>query len=220
MLVTPKVMDALKAIGLNKYQRNLWAALLSRGASTAGELSNISNVPRSRCYDVLQSLAELGFVMVQPGKPMKYIVVPPAEAFERAKKKIQENAHKTVENIERLKKSEIIKELERLHKESMKVLQPEDMTGALKGRYALIQQLETMMKGAKKSIKLVTTDIGLQELVEHHLTLMKKAADNGVSIKIVAPLDKQNSDMAKVVSKYAQVRNIQDAEYIERVMGR
>jgi sugar-specific transcriptional regulator TrmB len=213
-------MDSLKAIGLNKYQRNLWAALLSRGASTAGELSDISNVPRSRCYDVLQSLADWGFVMVQPGKPMKYIAINPGEAFERAKKKVQEEARRTSDNIDRLKKSDIIKELERLHKDSLKVLQPEDMTGALKGRYALLQQLETMFKKAKKSVKLVTTDTGLTELVEHHLTLLKKAADSGVAIKIAAPLNKQNTDVAKMLAKYAQIRNIQDAEHLERVFGR
>jgi sugar-specific transcriptional regulator TrmB len=109
-------MDALRTIGLNKYERNLWAALLSRGASTAGELSDISNVPRSRCYDVLESLADRGFVVIQPGKPMKYVAVPPREAFERAKKKIQEEAVELTDKIERIKKSDAIKELEELEK--------------------------------------------------------------------------------------------------------
>jgi len=36
MLATPKVMDALKNIGLNLYERRLWVALLARGTSTAG----------------------------------------------------------------------------------------------------------------------------------------------------------------------------------------
>ena len=71
MVASSKTLDALRNIGLNKYERNLWVALLSRGSSTAGELSDISNVPRSRCYDVLESLADKGFVVVQPGKPIR-----------------------------------------------------------------------------------------------------------------------------------------------------
>src|SRR3989338_4070236 len=104
MVTNARTLDALKTIGLNKYERNLWVALLSRGASTAGELSDISNVPRSRCYDVLESLSSRGFVVMQPGKPMKYVAVPPKEAMERAKKKVLEGAHETANRIDRLVK--------------------------------------------------------------------------------------------------------------------
>ena len=83
MLASPKVMDALKSIGLNLYERKLFVAILSRKTSTAGELAEISEVPRSRCYDVLESLANKGFVIVQPGKPMKYVAVAPEEAERR-----------------------------------------------------------------------------------------------------------------------------------------
>jgi len=213
-------MDALKAIGLNKYQRNLWAALLSRGASTAGELSDISSVPRSRCYDVLQSLAEWGFVILQPGKPMKYVAVPPVEAFERAKRKVADEAKELSEKIDRIRKSDIVKELEKLHKDSLKVIQPEDMTGALKGRYAYLQQLETMFRNAKKSIKLVTTDSGLAELAENHVALLKKAADAGVTVRIIAPLGKETSDVVRMLAKYAQIRDIESVEHIEKMYGR
>ncbi len=220
MLASSKTMDSLKAIGLNKYQRNLWAALLSRGASTAGELSDISNVPRSRCYDVLQSLADWGFIVVQPGKPMKYVAVPPAEAFERAKRKIHDNAKELTEKIERIKKSDVLKELEKVHKDSLKVIQPEDLSGSLKGRYAMMQQMETMLKNAKKSVKLVTTSNGLQDIAEHHLSYIKKAADSGVAIRIAAPVNKQTMELAKQLAKYAQIRNIEDVEHVEKLLGR
>jgi len=220
VLASSKTMDALRAIGLNKYQRNLWAALLSRGASTAGELSDISSVPRSRCYDVLQSLSEWGFVITQPGKPMKYVAVPPTEAFERAKKRVNEDAKELTEKIERIRKSDIVKELEKIHKDALKVIQPEDMTGALKGNYAMLQQLETMFKKARKSIKLVTTEEGLAELVENHMTLVKRAADAGVAIRIAAPVNKQTTEAARMLAKYAQVRNIEAVEHLEKLCGR
>ena len=220
MVATSKTMDALKTIGLNKYERNLWVALLSRGSSTAGELSDISNVPRSRCYDVLESLADRGFVMVQPGKPMKYVAIQPREALERVKKKIQEASVETIDKIERLVKSEHIKELDRIHKDNIKTMKPEDMTGALKGRYAMLQQLETMMKGAKKSIKLMTTEGGLTELVENHSNVLKKASDAGVKIQIAAPISKNTLEHAKTLSKYGQVRSVTDTDLAQKVLGR
>ncbi|MCX6815461.1 MAG: hypothetical protein NT120_01235, partial [Candidatus Aenigmarchaeota archaeon] len=157
MVASNKTLDMLKTIGLNKYERNLWVGLLSRGSSTAGELSDISNVPRSRCYDVLESLADKGFIIVQPGKPMKYVAIHPKEALDRVKKKVHQEAVEMGDKIERLVKSDAIKELEKLHKENIKTVKPEDLTGALKGRYAMLQQVETMMKGAKKSVKYMTT---------------------------------------------------------------
>ncbi|MFH0832347.1 MAG: helix-turn-helix domain-containing protein [Candidatus Aenigmatarchaeota archaeon] len=218
MIATSKTLDVLKSIGLNKYERNLWAALLSRGSSTAGELSDISNVPRSRCYDVLESLAGRGFIVIQPGKPMKYAAINPKEAVERAKKKIQEDAVEMGNKMDRLSKSEAIRELERLYKDNIKTVKPEDLTGALKGRYAMLQQMETMFKKAKKSIKLITTESGVKELAENHLTLMKKASENGVKIQLLAPVGKTN--VAKELAKYAQVRDIDDVEHVEKLVGR
>src|SRR3989344_7744236 len=220
MVVSSRTLDSLKTIGLNKYERNLWAALLSRGASTAGELSDISNVPRSRCYDVLESLSDRGFVILQPGKPMKYLAVNPREALERAKKKITEEAIELSDKIDRLSKSDAIKELVRLHKDSIKTVRPEDVTGALKGRYAMLQQFETMFKKAKKSIKLTMTESSMQEMMENHGALLKKAADSGVKVQVAVPLTKQNEEMIKDLMKYAQVRDVSDVEHIEKMLGR
>ena len=97
--VTLKYQDqafkpALKDFGLNTYESKLWTALLSRGISTAGELSDIAGVPRSRSYDVLESLEKKGFILMKVGKPIKYVAVPPSEVLERVKKQIEDEASK------------------------------------------------------------------------------------------------------------------------------
>src|SRR3990172_7388149 len=99
MVVSQAVLDTLKQIGLNLYERKLWVALLSRGTSTAGELSSLAKVPHSRTYDVLESLADKGFVMIQSTKPLKYLAIPPKEALERAKKTLKESMEVTIERI-------------------------------------------------------------------------------------------------------------------------
>lgn len=220
MVVSSKTLDSLRTIGLNKYERNLWAALLSRGSSSAGELSDISNVPRSRCYDVLESLAGRGFVVIQPGKPLKYVAIHPREALERAKKKVREEAQEMGEKLDRLAKSDAIKELERLHRENIKTMKPEDLTGALKGRYSMLQQVETMLKKAKKSVKLLTTESGLIELSQNHGHILKKASESGVKIQIAAPVNRQTGDTVRELSKYAQIRNVEDVDKVDRLLGR
>ena len=64
MIVKDEFLGKLRRFfNLNLYEVKIWTALLSRGVSTAGELSDIANVPRSRSYDVLESLEKKGFVI-------------------------------------------------------------------------------------------------------------------------------------------------------------
>ena len=80
----------------------VWTALLSRGVSTAGELSDIGNVPRSRAYDVLESLEKKGFVVMKLGKPIKYVAVEPEEVVDRVKKLVSEQAKENVKKLDEL----------------------------------------------------------------------------------------------------------------------
>lgn len=207
MIVSSKVMDALKGIGLNLYERRLWVALLARGTSTAGELSEIANVPRSRSYDILQSLADKGFVIVQNGKPIRYVTVRPSEALDHAKDKLEEDVRSIQERIDDLKVSPTMKEMDDLFSKGMKITTPEEMTGALKGRYSVSQQIGSMLKDASRSINIVTNDAGLDELLSSHFDTLREAKERGVSIKIAANTAKL-PESAKPLSGVGEVRAI------------
>ncbi|MBS3111644.1 TrmB family transcriptional regulator, partial [Candidatus Woesearchaeota archaeon] len=104
-----------RSFGLNLYEVRVWTALLSRGVSTAGELSEIGGVPRSRAYDVLESLEKKGFITMKLGKPIKYLAVEPSEVVERVKKLVKNDADENLNKLEALKESEALQELNRLH---------------------------------------------------------------------------------------------------------
>src|SRR5210317_2383242 len=97
MIVQKEFLTRIKDdFKLNIYEVKIWTALLSRGIATAGELADISGVPRSRCYDVLESLEKKGFIIMKIGKPIKYIAVQPEEIVERVKKDLQAKADHTI----------------------------------------------------------------------------------------------------------------------------
>ena len=131
MIVQKDFLNKLRDFGLNTYESKLWTALLSRGISTAGELSDISNVPRSRTYDVLESLEKKGFIIMKIGKPIKYIAVPPDEVLERVKKKIKEDSEKQAEVINDLREGEVITELNLLHHQGIELVEPTDKLPAV-----------------------------------------------------------------------------------------
>ena len=87
MIVKDDFLSKIRSLfSLNLYEARIWTALLSRGVSTAGELSDIGNVPRSRAYDVLESLEKKGFIIMKLGKPIKYLAVEPKNVVEKVKK--------------------------------------------------------------------------------------------------------------------------------------
>jgi sugar-specific transcriptional regulator TrmB len=213
MIGSPELMDALKGIGLNLYERKLWAALLAKGTATAGELSGIANVPRSRTYDVLQTLADKGFVIMQTAKPLRYVAISPAEALEKVKERLREKYKEFEEKIDRLKNSNLINELNKLNEQGLTLVLPEEMTGSLKGKYSVLQQMDSMFRNASSSINILTTPAGLNELFENHISLLKKLNEKGVKIKIATKADKSASDAIKALSGIAEVRNITSDEF-------
>ena len=205
MIVQKDFLNKLKDFGLNSYESKLWIALLSRGVSTAGELSDISNVPRSRAYDVLESLEKKGFIIVKVGKPIKYLAVPPAEVVERVKKKVSEDAEEKNQVLSQLKESEILGELNTLHTEGVKLVDPTDKSGAFRGRNKVHEHLSTMVKNARKSITLMLTKSGAERKYDLLAASLKKAVKAGVDVKVSVPSN-ASKELIGNFSKIAKVR--------------
>lgn len=205
MIVQKEFLDQLKDFGLNSYERKLWIALLSRGVSTAGELSDISNVPRSRAYDVLESLEKKGFIVVKVGKPIKYLAVSPTEVIGRVKKKVLEEADEKNKILSDLKKSDILEQLNSLHNEGIKLVDPTDKSGAFRGREKVYEHLTLMIKNAKKSITLMTSKEGLIRKQDSLFNQLKKAAKEGIKIKISVPTN-TDKEVIKNFSQFATIK--------------
>lgn len=187
MIVEKDFLNKLKDFGLNSYESKLWVALLSRGISTAGELSDISGVPRSRAYDVLESLEKKGFIVVKIGKPIKYLAVHPKEVIERVKKKVSQEAKEKKNVLEDLKESSLLTELNLLHSDGIKFIDPTDKSASFRGREKVYEHINFLIKNAKESIHLKTTKEGFERKYETLLTQLKKASQRGVDIKLSTP---------------------------------
>ena len=212
MIVEKNFLNKLRDLGLNSYEAKIWTALLSRGIASAGELADISNVPRSRCYDVLENLEKKGFIIMKIGKPIKYNALPPADVIDRVKKKIHEDAIKDAKIIDNLKDSEILKELNTLHKKGVDVIDPLELSGNLKSRTHIYNQLSLMIKNAQKSIIIMTTPEGLARKVDMFKNLMEKAKRRNVKIKIAAPINSESEQAAKMIANIAEVRHVDEVK--------
>ena len=209
MIVKEDFLSKLRqTFNLNIYEVKVWTALLSRGTSTAGELSNISDVPRSRTYDILESLEKKGFIVMKLGKPIQYLAVPPDEIMKRMKKKVQIDATKQLDTLDKIKTDTIFSELQLLYKQGIEFIEPSELSGAFKGRDTIYSHLDAMVKNAKKSIIIATTAEGLVRKNDYLKTALRKMKEKGVGIKIVAPITKTSLKAAKSLAEVADVRHM------------
>src|SRR3990170_693896 len=116
MMIKQELVKKIKEyFNLNIYETKVWIALLSKGVASAGEIATISGVPRSRTYDVLESLEKRGFAIVKLGKPVKYIAVKPTEVLEKIKSKTMQDAQEKFKFLSQLKDTPEYEELVQLH---------------------------------------------------------------------------------------------------------
>ena len=211
MIVKEEFLSRLRKIfDLNLYEVKVWTALLSRGTSTAGELSSISDVPRSRTYDILESLEKKGFIIMKLGKPIKFIALKPEEVIERVKKNLLINAKEKSKRLEKLKGEDVLSELTGLFSDGIKYIESSDLSGALKGRQNIYNHLDMLIREAQNTITLVTTADGLSRKLEVLMSSLEKAKKRGVVIRIAAPITSENKQVAKDFMKVAEVRDVAD----------
>ena len=208
MVLREDLLSRLRELfGLNLYEVKIWTALLSRGTSTAGELSNISGVPRSRTYDILESLEKKGFVVMKLGKPIKFIAVKPDEVIERAKKNFIEQAKEKGKVLDEIKRTDLMDQLNEIYSKGIKYVEPHELSGALRGAYNITNHIESIIAKAQKEVIIVTTEKGLEKKANILKAVMKKITKRGVNVKVAAPITKENIKIVKEISKFAEVRN-------------
>ncbi|MCH8519558.1 MAG: hypothetical protein LAT82_02280 [Nanoarchaeota archaeon] len=213
MIVKEEFLNMLRQyFSLNLYEVKIWTALLSRKVATAGELSDLAIVPRSRTYDVLESLEKKGFVMVKLGKPIKYIAISPKDVIDRVKKRVAEKSEEKIGKLESLRDSDVLQDLEQLHEQGIQLVEPSDLSGALKGRYNLYNHLEAMVKNAESEVILMTTSTGFLRKIEALRGIFETLVERGVSIKIATPKSDKALKIKEDLKDVAEIRFTDEIE--------
>ena len=190
MLVQKETVEKIKEnFGLNHYEIKIWTSLLSRGIAAASELADISGVPRSRCYDVLESLEKKGFTIMKIGKPIKYIAVKPEEILERIKKSLNQETEINLTLLEAIKESDIFHELELLHKTGIEHIDPEDVADTFHGRSEINRQIKKMAESAEKSIAIASTKEGFERKLKVLKNILPAKINAGLKARFIAPAD-------------------------------
>ena len=185
MILAQELINRIKDhFNLNLYETKVWLALLSKGVASVGEVATISRVPRSRTYDVLESLEKKGFAIIRMGKPVKYLGIKPQMILERIKTDIRKNAEERVNGLSKVKETEEFIKLEELYKQGINPVKREDVSASLRGKSNISNFLKEIIKNAQKEVIICTNAEEIKskaKLFSQTIEILKKA---DVKIKI------------------------------------
>lgn len=199
MIVKPELIKKLKGyFDINIYETKVWLALLSKGISSAGEIAELSGVPRSRTYDVLESLEKRGFVIQKLGKPVKYIAVKPEIVIEKLKNNTTKHAEEKIKTLSSLKDTQEYRELKELHNTGIEPIKNHELSTSIKGRSNLYLQMKYIMESATRTVHLTSSAFELTKKQKMFKDTFKKLIKRGVDIKVMIADDETE---AKKLSK-------------------
>jgi HTH-type transcriptional regulator, sugar sensing transcriptional regulator len=194
-LTKPELIKKLKGyFDLNIYETKVWLALLQKGISSAGEVAEISEVPRSRTYDVLESLEKRGFVIQKLGKPVKYLAVKPEVVIEKLKNNTVKYAEEKVKVLDGLKGTKEYQELEELHQVGIEPIKNHEITTAIKGRSNLYTQMRDVMESAEKSIHMTSSAFELNSKMKMFKEVFSELKKRKVDIKVMIGDSKEEAE--------------------------
>lgn len=179
MILAQELVGRIKDhFDLNLYETKVWLALLSKGVASVGEIASISRVPRSRTYDVLESLEKKGFAIIRMGKPVKYLGVKPQIILERIKQDIRKGAEERVIELSKLKDTDEFVKLNELYTQGINPVKKEEISTSLRGKSNISNFLREIIESAKKEVVICTNAEEIKskaKLFSQTITILKEA---------------------------------------------
>ena len=167
-----------KHFGLTDYEARTYVALLSLTKGTANEIVELTGIPHSKIYFVLNNLEKKGWIVVQKGRPSFYKAVPAKYALSIAKDRMVLKL-KNAEN-------EIIKELSKLATSDLVAEKGELWT--IRGFNNVVRKVEDLITNAESEIFMGFTtenDGFLRVVMDRWARVLKVLSSQGVEVKIM-----------------------------------
>lgn len=188
MVTETAFLHDLKKLGLNDYEARGYLALMERTSLTATQIAALSRIPRTKVYDVTESLIKKGLCSLLPGKINKYrgleisaaadsLLRENERAFSEKREQIQEAAENLKkqlspiygharEDVGPLEYIEIIKDSYQIHKKFMRLMgeAKEEILGFTKPPYSVSK--EGLQEQAEQQVRLVKKGLRIRSILE------------------------------------------------------
>ena len=166
-----QAVELLQQLGLKEYEAKCLVALSRLPKATAKEISETSEVPRTRVYDAIRVLESKGLVEIQHSNPQQFRSVPIAEAGETLRQEYESRTETLVETLTDIEPAQSDDSEEVTHE-----------VWSLTGSTAIRNRTQQLIDGAGEEIILI---LGREEVVtDDLLDNLRLAEETGIRVLI------------------------------------
>ena len=143
-----KVTEALKSLGLTKYESLVYLALMKYKWATATEIHEESGVPRASVYPTLDRLVHRGLVNLSRSTPKRFNAINPKEGLTTLMKDIGKCYAFASDELQKLYDL----------REDPHGMNIEEVIWSLSGKEKILPRLENILKNAQSSVFIFSCD--------------------------------------------------------------
>lgn len=192
----------LEELGLTQYEARCLVALSRVGKSTAKQISDLSEVPRSRVYDAVEGLHKRGLVDVQQSEPREYRAVSKDEILETLRRDYRSTVTALDTALDQLQTAEQLEE---------------HGAWAIADHDNVTHRMTSLVDDAEREAYLVVVD---EDMVEETVyERLGAASDRGVEVVVEVPSDPVEVAVREAVPE-AQVRVSEMLDSTEPLHGK
>lgn len=166
-----ETVDLLQELGLKEYEARCFLALTQLHEGTAKEISDLSEVPRTRVYDATRVLEAKGLVQVQHSNPQQFRAVSITEATTILEQQYQERIRSLQSKLENLEPPPEDDETERFQE-----------VWSMSGHQSIDARMAKVIQDTDSELILLVIDDSI--LTDALFDQLGSAVDRGVSLII------------------------------------
>lgn len=160
-----ETIEVLKDLGFTEYEAKAYLALLACSPSTGYAVAKNSGVPRSKIYEVLDTLSARGDILVSPDSTPLYQAVAPKALIAARKAKAEESYDKAEQLLSKFENS----------------ANDRENIWNITGHDAILQKIKECIDTAKKRILVEIWEEDYHEIKDK----LQSAAERGVSVTMI-----------------------------------
>lgn len=190
----PEIKKALETLGLTQYETKTYISLVEKNKSDAKTLSKLTQIPRSKIYEVLTRLEKKKLIEIEKNRPTLFKSIKPSIAVEKIETQLKEyltkeykaqksiietNFNKKMQEITAAKNI-ILNQLDKIYEKTEDIEPSEVFVLIIRGKNSLKNYAQELILKATQNIQLMipTDDFCNLESV------IKTAVSKGVKAKL------------------------------------
>jgi len=184
--------------GLSEYESKVYLTLVDLGVTGARRLSMTCDVPRTKVYNTLKKLIDVGLVVEVPGKTKSFIAVAPDASLKSNLLLIRKRAEEF---------DSMVKTLAEAYRNKQLLVEPQKAdVWIIQGREKILKRMMELLSDSKKDVEILTDENGVTLFFKVGNKILDKLKERGIKTTLLCPLDPNEQPLARELSYVCKVK--------------